>query len=114
VVEKIVITVWASHVYKYLCRNIGYDFYELCCCMQALILSFSAEVDAGSPKNDIPLTLRVRAAIGTALGATAARAKLLADQEEREIEHLVATIIEAQVASSLIFYPQFLTLLKFF
>ncbi|AES73038.1 putative transcription factor MYB/SANT family [Medicago truncatula] len=48
-------------------------------------------------KDDIPLTLRIRAAIGTALGATAARAKLLADQEDREIEHLVATIIEAQV-----------------
>jgi len=46
------------------------------------------------------LTLRIRAAIGTALGATAARAKLLADQEDREIEHLVATIIEAQVCSS--------------
>jgi len=46
------------------------------------------------------LTLRIRAAIGTALGATAARAKLLADQEDREIEHLVATIIEAQVSSS--------------
>ncbi|KAK2391416.1 SWI/SNF complex subunit SWI3A [Trifolium repens] len=59
--------------------------------------STQSEVDAGSPKNDIPLTLRVRAAIGTALGATAARAKLLADQEEREIEHLVATIIEAQI-----------------
>lgn len=52
-----------------------------------------------SPKNDdIPLTLRIRAGIATALGAAAARAKLLADQEEREIEHLVATIIEAQVS----------------
>ncbi|XP_058786373.1 SWI/SNF complex subunit SWI3A [Vicia villosa] len=48
-------------------------------------------------KDGIPLTLRIRAAIGTALGATAARAKLLADQEEKEIEHLVATIIEAQI-----------------
>lgn len=61
-------------------------------CIRPLILSYSAEV-----KDDIPLTLRIRAAIGTALGATAARAKLLADQEDREIEHLVATIIEAQV-----------------
>nr|XP_027190408.1 SWI/SNF complex subunit SWI3A isoform X2 [Cicer arietinum] len=57
----------------------------------------STHPDVGCPKDDIPLTLRVRAAIGTALGATAARAKLLADQEEREIEHLVATIIEAQI-----------------
>lgn len=35
-------------------------------------------------QNDIPLTLRLRAAIGTALGAAAARAKLLADQEDRD------------------------------
>ncbi|KAK7316837.1 hypothetical protein RJT34_00586 [Clitoria ternatea] len=49
------------------------------------------------PKDGIPLTLRVRAAIATALGAAAARAKLLADQEDREIEHVVATIIEAQI-----------------
>ncbi|KAE8661716.1 Chromatin remodeling complex subunit [Hibiscus syriacus] len=37
------------------------------------------------------------AAVATGLGAAAARAKLLAMQEEREIEHLVATIIEAQL-----------------
>lgn len=48
-------------------------------------------------KNNIPLTLRMRAATATALGAAAAHAKLLADQEDREIEHLVATIIEMQV-----------------
>ncbi|XP_014522338.1 SWI/SNF complex subunit SWI3A [Vigna radiata var. radiata] len=47
--------------------------------------------------SEIPLPLRVRAATATALGAAAARAKLLADQEVREIEHLVATIIEAQI-----------------
>lgn len=46
---------------------------------------------------EIPLTLRMRAASATALGAAAARAKLLADREDREIEHLVATIIEMQV-----------------
>ncbi|WVZ18476.1 hypothetical protein V8G54_005798 [Vigna mungo] len=50
-----------------------------------------------TPKTEIPLPLRVRAATATALGAAAARAKLLADQEVREIEHLVATIIEAQI-----------------
>ncbi|XP_031489972.1 SWI/SNF complex subunit SWI3A isoform X2 [Nymphaea colorata] len=41
--------------------------------------------------------LRMRAAVATALGAAAANAKLLADQEDREIEHLVSSIIEAQV-----------------
>ncbi|ESW09501.1 hypothetical protein PHAVU_009G132800 [Phaseolus vulgaris] len=50
-----------------------------------------------SSLSEIPLPLRVRAATATALGAAAARAKLLADQEVREIEHLVATIIEAQI-----------------
>jgi len=39
----------------------------------------------------------MRAAVGTALGAAAAHARLLADQEEREIEHLMAFIIETQV-----------------
>ncbi|XP_062115887.1 SWI/SNF complex subunit SWI3A [Humulus lupulus] len=48
-------------------------------------------------KDDIPLTLRVRTAVATALGAAAARAKLLADQEEREIEHLVATIVGSEM-----------------
>ncbi|KAK8604018.1 hypothetical protein V6N13_096481 [Hibiscus sabdariffa] len=48
-------------------------------------------------KSDVPLPLRIRAAVATGLGAAAARAKLLAVQEEREIEHLVATIIEAQL-----------------
>ncbi|KAK8657811.1 hypothetical protein V6N13_036032 [Hibiscus sabdariffa] len=48
-------------------------------------------------KSDVPLPLRIRAAVATSLGAAAARAKLLAVQEERKIEHLVATIIEAQL-----------------
>ncbi|TKY75136.1 SWI/SNF complex subunit SWI3A [Spatholobus suberectus] len=56
-----------------------------------------SEIDYRCPKDGIPLTLRVRAATATALGAAAAGAKLLADQEDREIEHLVATIIEAQI-----------------
>ncbi|XP_057479853.1 SWI/SNF complex subunit SWI3A-like [Actinidia eriantha] len=50
-----------------------------------------------SEKNAIPLTFRMRAATATALGAAAARAKLLADQEDREIECLAATIIETQL-----------------
>lgn len=55
-------------------------------------------LENGMPSlSEIPLTLRVRAATATALGAAAARAKLFADQEVREIEHLVATIIEAQI-----------------
>ncbi|CAK9183526.1 unnamed protein product [Ilex paraguariensis] len=49
-------------------------------------------------KDVIPLTLRMRAATATALGAAAAHAKLLADQEDREIEHLVATILDTQVS----------------
>ncbi|CAK9330316.1 unnamed protein product [Citrullus colocynthis] len=48
-------------------------------------------------KDDIPLILRVRAAIATALGAAAARSKLLADQEEREMEYLLAIMIETQM-----------------
>ncbi|TKY73677.1 SWI/SNF complex subunit SWI3A [Spatholobus suberectus] len=56
-----------------------------------------SEIDYRCPKDGIPLTLRVRAATATALGAAAAQAKLLADQEDREIELLVATIIEAQI-----------------
>ncbi|KMS97685.1 hypothetical protein BVRB_5g124700 isoform A [Beta vulgaris subsp. vulgaris] len=60
--------------------------------------SHSSEIDKISPAgNSIPLALRMRAAVATALGAAAAHAKLLADQEEREIEHLMTFIIEAQV-----------------
>ncbi|XP_071722692.1 SWI/SNF complex subunit SWI3A [Rutidosis leptorrhynchoides] len=50
-----------------------------------------------SERNGIPLTLRMRAAIGTAFGSAAAHARLLAAKEEREIELLVATIIDAQM-----------------
>ncbi|CAH2056770.1 unnamed protein product [Thlaspi arvense] len=50
-----------------------------------------------SGKNAIPLSFRMRAATATALGAAAAHAKLLADQEDREIEYLVAAIIETQM-----------------
>ncbi|XP_057816813.2 SWI/SNF complex subunit SWI3A isoform X1 [Cryptomeria japonica] len=46
----------------------------------------------------LPVThLQMRAAIATALGAAGARAKLLADQEERDIEHLMSIIIENQL-----------------
>ncbi|KAL8456729.1 hypothetical protein ACS0TY_034830 [Phlomoides rotata] len=50
-----------------------------------------------SGKSIIPLNLRTRAATATTVGVAAANAKLLADQEEREIGELVATMIEAQV-----------------
>ncbi|XP_010250631.1 PREDICTED: SWI/SNF complex subunit SWI3A isoform X2 [Nelumbo nucifera] len=45
----------------------------------------------------VPLALRFRTGIAAALGTAAAHAKLLADQEDREIERLVATIIEMQI-----------------
>lgn len=57
----------------------------------------SENQDSFSTKDDIPATLRIRTAVATALGAAAARAKLLADQEEREIEHLVANIIGTEM-----------------
>lgn len=65
---------------------------QLCCAVFCLTDSLEA-----TPENSGPSTLQIRVAIATALGAAAAHAKLLADQEEREMEHLMATIIEAQV-----------------
>ncbi|XP_008796581.2 SWI/SNF complex subunit SWI3A [Phoenix dactylifera] len=50
-----------------------------------------------SEKNFSATAFQTKAAIATALGAAAARAKLLADQEGREMELLVASIIEAQM-----------------
>ncbi|KAG8082383.1 hypothetical protein GUJ93_ZPchr0014g47367 [Zizania palustris] len=45
----------------------------------------------------ISTTYQVRAAVATALGVAAARAKMLANQEEREMELLMASIIETQL-----------------
>ncbi|XP_031247709.1 SWI/SNF complex subunit SWI3A-like isoform X3 [Pistacia vera] len=59
--------------------------------------SQSGSQETCTENNDIPLTLRIRAATATALGVAASNAKLLADQEDREIEHLVATMIETQL-----------------
>ena len=53
--------------------------------------------DKKTEKNFISTAYQVRAAVGTAVGAAAARAKMLADQEEREMELLMASIIETQV-----------------
>lgn len=50
-------------------------------------------------KGVIPLPLRMRATSATALGAAAAHAKLLAIQEDREVERLVSTVINTQVTS---------------
>ncbi len=47
----------------------------------------------------ISTTYQVRAAVATSIGVAAARAKRLADQEEREMELLMASIIETQVKS---------------
>ncbi|KAG9445859.1 hypothetical protein H6P81_011987 [Aristolochia fimbriata] len=51
----------------------------------------------GTERTSGPSTIQLRAAVATALGAAAAHSKLLADQEEREIEQLMATVIELQM-----------------
>lgn len=48
-------------------------------------------------KDGVPSVAQIKASIGTALGAAAANAKLLADQEERQMEHLMSDIIENQL-----------------
>ncbi|KAH6831567.1 hypothetical protein C2S53_018983 [Perilla frutescens var. hirtella] len=60
-------------------------------------LNQSEMKEISSLKNIIPLNLRTRAATATALGVAAANSKMLADQEEREIGLLVATMIESQL-----------------
>lgn len=74
------------------CFDIMQVTYDFCTC-----ISFTDSQGTSTVKNAIPLTFQMRAATATALGGAAARAKLLADQEDREIECLVATIIETQV-----------------
>ncbi|KAG7954208.1 hypothetical protein I3843_11G004400 [Carya illinoinensis] len=60
-------------------------------------LTQSETANTPHKRDDIPLALQIRASIATALGAAAARAKLLAEQEDREVENLVAIIIETQM-----------------
>jgi SWI/SNF related-matrix-associated actin-dependent regulator of chromatin subfamily C len=48
----------------------------------------------------LPLAFQARVAVATALGVAAANANLLADQEELEIDNLVASIIDTQVEES--------------
>lgn len=50
-------------------------------------------------KDGVRSLAQVRLSIGTALGAAALNAKLLADQEERKMEHLMTDIIENQVGA---------------
>ena len=58
-----------------------------------------AEGDAASaPPNEPPTTLQMQTAAAAALAAAAVKAKLLADQEEREIQRLVNQVMEAQLA----------------
>lgn len=54
-------------------------------------------MESDSSLQTLPSATQIRAGIATAIGAVAANAKLLADQEEREIEHLMAIVIENQV-----------------
>lgn len=53
--------------------------------------------DKKMEKKFISTAYQVRAAVGTAVGVAAARAKMLVDQEEREMELLMASIIETQL-----------------
>lgn len=50
-----------------------------------------------SEKDVIPLPLRMRATSATILGAAAAHAKLLAIQEDKEVERLVSTVVSTQL-----------------
>uniref|UniRef100_R7W8Z1 SWI/SNF complex subunit SWI3A n=1 Tax=Aegilops tauschii TaxID=37682 RepID=R7W8Z1_AEGTA len=57
--------------------------------------------DKKMERNFISTAYQVRAAVGTAVGVAAARAKMLVDQEEREMELLMASIIETQTGHEL-------------
>lgn len=94
-------------------------FYWVIDCWIVSLLTISYELhtetqDTSLKRDDIPLTVRIRASIGTALGAAAARSKLLADQEDREIENLVTIIMETQVALNLGFLFMVHMLFNFF
>jgi hypothetical protein len=78
----------------------------MCCSLkEATIAEMRDEGDHGVLEKDndnLPSVAQVKASIATALGAAAANAKLLADQEEREMEQCMSDIIENQVGA--IFY----------
>jgi hypothetical protein len=54
---------------------------------------------AGEKEMTTP-TVEMRAATATALGSAAVRAKLLADQEDQDIENLFSTVVDTQVSCS--------------
>ncbi|GAB4860406.1 hypothetical protein Ancab_035564 [Ancistrocladus abbreviatus] len=55
------------------------------------------EIEGTSAAKDaLHLSSRIRATVATGPGAAAAHAQLLADQEEREIEYLIAMAVETQ------------------
>lgn len=60
------------------------------------VFIFPAEAEE-MPASKTVIPLQMRAGTAAALGSVAAHAKLLADQEEREVEHLMATVIGTQV-----------------
>ena len=69
----------------------------LCISKIYIYLSSVHDSDKKLEKKFIASAYQVRAAVATAIGVAAARAKMLADQEEREMELLMASIIETQV-----------------
>jgi hypothetical protein len=60
-------------------------------------ISFTHDSDKKQDKNFVATAYQVQAAVATAFGVAAARAKMLADQEAREMELLMASIIETQM-----------------
>jgi len=63
---------------------------------------------------ELPSVAQARVSVATALGVAAANAQLLADQEERVIEHLVAKIIDNQVEYRLWYFATSSQLSYFF
>ncbi|XP_062225933.1 SWI/SNF complex subunit SWI3A homolog [Phragmites australis] len=66
-------------------------------CDQDTEMQGQTVTDKKQEKKFIATAYQVRAAVATAIGVAAARAKILADQEEREMELLLASIIETQL-----------------
>nr|GEY59562.1 SWI/SNF complex subunit SWI3A [Tanacetum cinerariifolium] len=65
--------------------------------MERIAQGNDIEMQSESEKGVIPLPLRMRATSATILGAAAAHAKLLAIQEDKEVERLVSTVISTQL-----------------
>ncbi|CAM6058725.1 unnamed protein product [Sphagnum tenellum] len=70
----------------------------LCCAEKAQAQEPSSISNDNTDGNSkLPLAFQARVAVATALGVAAANANLLADQEELEIDNLVASIIDTQM-----------------